>query len=227
MSSHLVLKIGEESCLSGSSKFINFVVINLVFSEIGSLVVTCSEVVTSGVGFFDHSSFNCSVVTVLEEGGAANELLSGGEVLLSRAELAARELASFSKDGGLSKDFSSHGVNKDLIDNWLLEDFSNDVLSFLDVGGEGILFSDDGNVLLLDQGGVLLVDNGLMVLMNVLFVDNGLVVLMDNVLVMFMNNVLLVFNKDVLVMLVDDVLMDFLYDGCIHDLLSDSALLGG
>ena len=119
-----------------------------------------------------------------------------------------------------------YGVNKDFFNKRCLENFSHDVLSFLDILRESLSFSDHGDVLLLDQSSVLLVDNGLMVLMDVLFVDNGLVVLMDHVLVMFMNNIFLVFNEDVLVMLVDDVLMDLLHDGCVGDLLSDNSFLG-
>jgi hypothetical protein len=136
--------------------------------------------------------------------------------------LASRELASFSLNNSLGKDFCPYGVNKDLIYNWSLEDFSDNVLSFLYVGSEGLLFCDNRNVPFFDQGGVLLVNDGLMVLMDVFFVNNGLVVLDDHVLMMFMKNIFLVFNKDVFVMFVNDVLMNFLNDGCISDLISSS-----
>jgi hypothetical protein len=47
---HLVLEVREKASLFGSSKFIDFVVIDLVFSKIGSLVVTSSLGESSSLG---------------------------------------------------------------------------------------------------------------------------------------------------------------------------------
>lgn len=163
------------------------------------------------------------MVTSVGKASGSNTSVSEASGGTSREELLLSEnFSSFSVDNGLSDDLLDNWVDKDFLNNGLFEDFVDNFLSFLEVGLERVLFSDNGEMLLFNESSVLLVDDWLMVLVDVLFVDDGLVVLMDDVLVMFVNDILLVFNENVLVMLVDDILMDFLNNWCSAVGLGDS-----
>jgi len=232
---HLGLEFLEEASFLGSSEFINLVGIDLVLTKIGglSLVVESSLVckvgvvstkaTSGGVGLLDDSGLHIATVIV----HVTVVVNSTVEVLLAFNEgnLLRSESGTFSDSSSFSINFLDNGVDKDFLDYWLLEDFSNNFSSFLDISRLSVLFVDERHVFLLNEGGVFLVDNGLMVLMDVLLVDDGLGVLMDDVLMVLVHDVFLVFNQDVLVMLMDDILMDFFHDCGESVGLSDSNLI--
>lgn len=77
-------------------------------------------------------------MVLVSTGGEASSGKTAGLVTLnSSAEellLVVETFSSFSLDDGLSNNFLNNGVNEDLLDYWLFENFMNDGLLFLDVG---------------------------------------------------------------------------------------------
>jgi hypothetical protein len=128
-------------------------------------------------------------------------------------------------DDCFSIDFLLHWVHKYLLNNRLLIDFLDDVLSLFNVSLMCVDLRHNGKMFLFNKGSVFLMNDRLVVLVDVLLIDDGLVVLMDDVLMVLMHYVLLVLHQNILVMLMDDILMDFFDDGNINMGLMDFSFL--